>query len=472
VNTRTDRFDLFASRWFPLAFGALLRLLVFPWTENLWGDAPVRTEIARRWAEHPGLWWSFKDVFQFGPLPIHLGGLAIRLGLGEDAGPRLVALLFGMAGIWLAQRLASKLSGEKAALVAGYAVALNPLYIQASTTFVSEAIYTTIVLACLDLSLAKRLAPAGLAAAAATVTRFDSWLWLPLWAAWLLWKHRASAIAAIGFALVGPLSIITANWVSSGHPLAPLTFIEHEHTALALRDQAHLGAVTWRVLTFAFWPGMLVVAMTPGFALLLRRRALTSGNPGQRVLVAIPALVPPLLYSAKTLVLGAFWPMPRLIVPTSAVLSTLVPAVDTRRLRAAVAGALAVNFVLAALVLLPTRVSEVASRLSPIVRLPEDLRAGIVAWREVPAATLLDEVPTWEDIAIAYHAGYDRDSSRREARARGYRRVIALRGGPLDLHLRATSSLDGRQFQLRGERGRVSWWDALPSRQADRPMDE
>ena len=467
-----QRASLLTWRWTPLLLGVALRLVVFPWTENLWGDAPVRTEIARRWAEHPGIWWSFREVFQFGPLPIHLGGLAIRLGLGADAGPRLAALAAGILCIWLAARVARRIGGEDAALVAAYAVALNPLHIQASTTFVSEAIYAAIVLACLDLTLAGRLVFAGFATAAATVTRFDSWLWLALWGGWLLWKHRATAIPALLIAALGPASILLANHFASGHALAPLTFVENEHTALALRDQARLGAVTWRLLTLAFWPGMLVAAMTPGFASRLREGIASRKHDGRGLLIAIPALVPPLIYMGKTFVLGAFWPMPRLIVPTSTFFSALLAPASVRGMKAAIGIALALNVGLAVATVTSSRAGEVASRVSPIVRLASDLRAGVDAWKQKPSATLLDEVSTWEDIAIAYHAGQDRDASRHEALQRGVRRVIAIRGGRYDQMLRSSAEVNGQRFQMTGELGRVSWWDVTPARHVDRPMDE
>src|SRR5215468_50325 len=58
---------------FACALVLLPRLAVFPWSENLYGDAVVRTELAQRWLQNPH-WIAHMDdgAFQYGPLHVYL----------------------------------------------------------------------------------------------------------------------------------------------------------------------------------------------------------------------------------------------------------------------------------------------------------------------------------------------------------------------------------------------------------------
>src|SRR5687767_4469975 len=73
----------------PLALLFLLpRVALFPFNQNLYGDAVVRTDLAAKWAEAPHIFTSSNDgVFQFGPLHIYAVGIALKLGIPRtDAG--------------------------------------------------------------------------------------------------------------------------------------------------------------------------------------------------------------------------------------------------------------------------------------------------------------------------------------------------------------------------------------------------
>src|SRR5689334_23192481 len=82
----------------PLVVVFLLpRAVLFPFNQNLYGDAVVRTDLAARWAADPHWISSFADgAFQFGPLHLYLVGFALKHGIPRTDAGRWVSLLFGV----------------------------------------------------------------------------------------------------------------------------------------------------------------------------------------------------------------------------------------------------------------------------------------------------------------------------------------------------------------------------------------
>ena len=85
---------------FACALVLLPRLAVFPWSENLYGDAVVRTELAQRWLAEPPLDRRHMDdgAFQYGPLHVYLVAGALALGIDRVAAG-LGDLLFGVLAL-------------------------------------------------------------------------------------------------------------------------------------------------------------------------------------------------------------------------------------------------------------------------------------------------------------------------------------------------------------------------------------
>src|SRR5262245_18990494 len=124
-----------------LAFALAMRLAVFPFATNVWGDAIARTWLAFDWAAHPHVPTSYHDgVLQFGPLHIVLVGLVGIVWPEATPGGRIVSLLFGVASIVPLMAVARRLFGERAAVVAALVLSLWGLHIQCSTTAASEAL--------------------------------------------------------------------------------------------------------------------------------------------------------------------------------------------------------------------------------------------------------------------------------------------------------------------------------------------
>lgn len=444
-----------------LVSAIVIRVAAFPFAENLWGDAPVRGDLARAWAKAPGLWWAYDRVFQFGPLPTHLGGLAIRLGLGGDVGPRLVSLIAGILGVVLVRRVAARLGGPSAGIAAGAAVALSPMHLQASTTFASEAIFIAACLWCVDRALVGDTLWMAVAAFAATTTRYDAWLFLPVLVLWialdsadrslktLLWRGLKATLV-LG---LGPASILIANGLAHGAPLAPLQHVASEHVALAAMEVERQGALEWRLKTLLFWPTAWFVTLTPGFAIaVLWGVGLAVKQRGRALLPVSLGLLPPAIYSVRG-VLGTFWPMTRFVAPAASLGACAMPPLRKRTLLTCVGIAVVFNL---GLVL----VGGLSGPRSPVTRLPADLRAAVAAMEEVEGAgVLLDRGPRYEHIVVAHHADHVHWRVTRKQEGKIPERIVTFRGGEVDAALKESGEMFGVRYERVGSRGRVSWWD-------------
>src|SRR3954464_7011996 len=117
---------------------AAVRLLPALFGYEHYGDAPVRIEIAERWAAEPHLWRGFTETYQYGPLHLTLIGALVRLFGDRVFAARLLSFACGLACVYLLYLLANRERGSEAAFWAALGLAFSPLHIQASTTGASE----------------------------------------------------------------------------------------------------------------------------------------------------------------------------------------------------------------------------------------------------------------------------------------------------------------------------------------------
>src|SRR4051812_42554032 len=104
-----------------LALALLVRIPALALGVEHYGDAPVRIEIAERWAQEPHLWRGFGESYQYGPLHLSMLGGALRALPDRYLAPRLLSLLFGLAGVALIWLLAYRMRGANAAALAAFA---------------------------------------------------------------------------------------------------------------------------------------------------------------------------------------------------------------------------------------------------------------------------------------------------------------------------------------------------------------
>lgn len=399
-----------------LALAAAARIAPFFLGYEHYGDAPVRIELAERWARAPHLWHGFVEAYQYGPLHLTLIGALVRL-LGDRLyAARLLSLACGLSCVWLLYRVAERERGREAAFWAGLSLALSPLHIQSSTTGASEAVFLALFLGALLLALRDQALLAAVVLGAAGLVRYDGWLYVPLFGA-LIWLRSRDLPRAAGFCVLAAVPALFWMWVNArfaGDALAPLRHIDAEHARLAAAAVAAHGRLLWRVESLFFWPFAVCVIATPllGVAALWGSARAAALRERGWELVAL-AWIPAAYLTFRTAILVDFWPMSRFAMVAAAL--SLVFAHDALAqfrapLRAlAVAVAAATSLVLTALCW--NRTGEVAERVrpaAPIGSLPSGI-AEAAGWLRTHAAgrdaVLLDHSDWYLDIPLAFASG-------------------------------------------------------------------
>lgn len=404
----------------PLAIALVARIVPAVWGYEHYGDAPVRIELAERWAAHPHLWHGFLEAYQFGPLHLTLIGALIRLLGDRVLAARALSLVCGLVGVWLLGRIASRERGERAAFWAALGLALSPLHIQASSTGASEAVFLALLLASLWLALEEQALFAAVLLGAAGLVRYDGWMYVPLLGAVLFLRSR-DLPRALGFCALATAPAVfwmAVNAHFTGDSLAPIHHIDRDHLALAKMALGWFGQARYRLYGLVYWPLAVCLLATPVLGLLAlwgSGRCLLRRSPGWD-LVAL-AWLPAAYFTFRTAVLADFRPMARFAMVASAV--SLIFAWDaldllTRRARAFAAAAAAVIALCTPLFLAAVSwnrtggLAEWARPLSPIGSLPPGI-AEAAAWLKENATprdtVLLDGVWDYLDIPLAFAAG-------------------------------------------------------------------
>jgi hypothetical protein len=471
----------------PMVVAALIRVPLAFIADDQYGDAPVRFDILDRWLKHPGVWWSWREVYQYGPLPTHLAGLLGLLGFGASGGARILVVTSGIVGCGLVAALAGRVGGRSAGLGAGFALALSSLHIQMSTTFASEAVYVAFALATVWAAWERQLWWVVVFAFCASTTRYDAWLWIPVLALWILTRRdeplsrRWLTVAFLG---AGPFSILMANALSVGDPLHPLQYINGEHLSLVAdaKKNWHWSVerwfsfapwLTWREAMAIYWPAALIGVLTPAFGVAIVYgivKRLRRPDANVALALGMGGLIP-VVYAFRTVVLLTLWPMARFALGPMAFLSIAMPPLRRSVLAACIAIGIAADLGFMVLGDGNPGIGVFAAAMSPVSRYPADLRAGGEALKAVRGPVALDWTPTYEWILIATEAHMYRADVLHPPPDRTPRRVVAISGGEFDAELNRTGQLFGHSYRRTGGEGRVSWWDVetlLPHAQAVR----
>ncbi len=385
-----------------------------------YGDAPVRIELAERWAQAPHLWHGYLETYQYGPLHLTLVGGLVRLLGDRVVAARLLSLTSGLVGVWLLYRVAERERGREAGFWAAFGLALSPLHIQASATGASEALFLALLLGALLLVLRERALLSALLLGAAGLVRYDGWMYLPLLGALLLVRTR-DVPRALGYCAVAATPALFWLWVNArwtGDPLAPIHHIDREHARLAQAALASWGPLRARLEGLGFWPSSVCIVATPVLGLLGlwgSARAAWRREAGWE-LVAI-AWLPAAWFTFRTAALLDFHPMARFTLVAAAL--SLVFAHDAMALlrgpvcALVVAAAAATPLVLTALCWNRTgAAAEWARPLAPLGSLPPGI-AEAAHWLRANTAPadpiLLDGSPYYLDITLAFAAGLPED---------------------------------------------------------------
>ncbi len=411
-----------------------VRLLVFPYAENKQADAPMRALIAERMNADPVAAGDPRSFCQFGPLPIELMRPFLALFPDARRSSRMPSLIFGIAVFLpffsLGRRMLDERGGALALVLAGAALALSPLHIQVSTTAASESLYLFLLLAALGRLHAavsdnrrRDYVQAGLLWSLAAVTRYDTWVALPVACAAVFIFGRRDRRALVnvawfaGVSVLLPLGYLAWSWVKSGDPFFFARYITQDHAAMSQAVNARLGGGLARLRQVGIWLVSFGAAMTPLplLALGAASRRWRRWSPGTRVVLAA-ALAPTAAYLAKGLLLGDFEPLPRFAIAPGIVLlplaaSALIPldgGSSARRLVSLIAvGALAMSATALSLAYAgPGRIWAGAESIGPLTRLDNEDRAlaqYLVSHRRPDESVFIDTLG-YADIAIAHAA--------------------------------------------------------------------
>ncbi|MGH9718776.1 MAG: glycosyltransferase family 39 protein [Bryobacteraceae bacterium] len=269
-----------------------------------YGDAQAHVNTARRIVDSrtPGfdqlgtVWLPLPHLLM---LPLVARDDLWRNGLAGSI-PSGVFFVVGVALLFAAVRRTLGSASAGAATAAAFALNPNVLYLQSIP--MTESIFFGCLAGVLYFSVLFgesqslwSVAAAGVAAAAATLTRYDGWFLLPFAALYFLFAaKRRRLVAALLFSIVavlGPAAWLAHNWYYSGDAL---DFFRGPYSAKAIQGVArypgwgdwrlawdHFRAAAWlcagtplvwigcagvagAILKKSFWP-VLLLAMPPAF---------------------------------------------------------------------------------------------------------------------------------------------------------------------------------------------------------------
>jgi hypothetical protein len=299
VTTSSRRSPVF-ELLVPLVLLALLSAAAVAWFYQrgytlYYGDAEAHLNMARRVVDsrEPGLsqlgavWLPLPHVLM---LPFVANDKLWQSGL---AGAIPVAFSFIVAAMFL-YRAARWIYGDRAAAAAVLCLfALNPnlLYLQSAP--MTEPVFFAALCALLYCAVRHResqslgwVAAAGVAALAATLTRYEGWFLVPFASLYFLFAAKRRLAAALVFgtiAAVGPLGWLAYNWWYYGDPWwfyrGPYSAMAIYKKGLALGYERYRGDHDWgyawvyyrnAVRVTAGWP-VLLLGLAGGVAARIRR---------------------------------------------------------------------------------------------------------------------------------------------------------------------------------------------------------
>ncbi len=478
-----------------MAIAMAPRLAIFPWNENLYGDAVSRTELSSRWLAAPHWISSFADgAFQFGPLHLYLIAALLKLWPSPEHAGRLLSLICGVLSVVPLFLLTRRLFGWKAGVWAALAFSVWGMHIQFSTTAASESLALFLVLATLSLFAAGledgRFAPigyAGLVLNLACATRYEAWLLIPLLGVVLLLADpdRVAAVTRATFfvllCLPFPLVWMQGNEVATGSPFAAIAHIESFHQAWVNEGISRWGPILYRLQNLFFWPGVAVVTLSPlvAFFGFVGMRTAWKESPRHRWVLWI-IVIPTAYFTIRSAVLLSFQPLGRFATTEIALILPYVYvgflaiaggiSANKRRMLAAVTigSAVAVPLWLGAFTF--RNQGKFQNSLRPISPTSTNSPAVMEVARFIRqqvgpkgGGIILDTDSEYRDMQIAFFAGLPEEKMARYRWDTFQKRLLTAQPVHL-IRIEGGQLGENEEFQLVGNRVRLGdrWFEELP----------
>jgi hypothetical protein len=227
-----------------------------PWAWIIWGREVLHLDLST--VDGPS--WKPLPVLLTAPFSV-FGGLAPDLWL-------FVARAGTIAGVWFAFRLARRLGGTPAGVVAAVPYALAPWTLRNGAMGNSEGLLVAFALAAVERHLDGRYRTSFALALGAALLRPEAWPFVGLYGLWLLWRRpETRALVLGGFASLPALWLLP-EWWGSGDPLRAMHRAQNPRSDSPAFAESPIRAVLEQfttMLTPTLWVGVaaliVVVAM-------------------------------------------------------------------------------------------------------------------------------------------------------------------------------------------------------------------
>jgi 4-amino-4-deoxy-L-arabinose transferase-like glycosyltransferase len=258
-----------------------VRVFTFIISANFGADSISRSLISLNWSFDPFfIWHPNSETSVWLPLQFYINGLSLMIWDNVQMAPRLVSLIVSLISIPVFWGVARRLFDQEKAYFATACFSLYSLHIKSGNIAGSESLFIITFLAVIyayHSYLLKRttlsMSLLSIAMLLAVMIRFEAWL-LPMFITIALmirgWKweadNRRILIHAV-FASILPAIFIILWMYGSYRDFGDILYSVHaasaEHIDLSRQSISALGATKALAYKAAFWPGVLILSLSP-----------------------------------------------------------------------------------------------------------------------------------------------------------------------------------------------------------------
>jgi len=418
----------------------LVRFAAFLGSKNFAYDAVSRTAMAEEWSKDPFFIFSRQQNAspQYSPLPIYLYGLGLKLVYNPQIVPRLISLFWGTLSLIPFYFLMEILYDSRNAQIASLFFCIYTLSIKSAVVASSESVFCFFLLMAIWQLYAYKSQPKKISLLLvivfvnlAAMSRYNGWLYLPLLS--LLFPENLGKISRseiggivvlIGGFLIFPLIWMISCWRVYGDFLYPIHFILMDHLRVIAQVGPAWFSLSNRLYLLFFWPGVLILSLTPPVALLAVRGMKKANKIRWGWHPLILAIVPLVFILFRILVSGTFFPMARFFTDSNIFLlgyaalgyEGVVDCYQERKTHWPPmfwGGGIILSFlalVIIGLVEIPVVSAKVRS-VSPLVQL-ESTQERIATYLKKHLTeedkVVLDRYQDWSEVEIIFYSGHPR----------------------------------------------------------------